>query len=254
MKKDSGRFDNYAAFYNKQNETVILLETISRGKHFKPKNSDKRRARHRVKTTNSKKVSQPSRDPNNNEKFDTHDFSSFEHGSVATSNELRAVSEYFPSKCFMKRLDLIYSTSCHGFSLKTLYRKCDAWCDTSSACADIAPCIFVISDTKGNVFGAVSSCIPKVSNKRYKGTGESMLFAIRPTVEAFHWTGFNDYFSLYQHDSISFGGSINGGQSGIWLDGNLLRGRTMRCETFNNNILSAEEDFEIFSLEIWGFQ
>lgn len=43
------------------------------------------------------------------------------------------------------------------------------------------------------------------------------------------------------------------GHFGLWLDDDLFRGRTNSCQTFANDPLCAEQDFEVKSLEAWGF-
>lgn len=42
------------------------------------------------------------------------------------------------------------------------------------------------------------------------------------------------------------------GRFGLWLHGDLIRGRSQRCETFENDVLSSEEDFVISELEVWA--
>lgn len=42
------------------------------------------------------------------------------------------------------------------------------------------------------------------------------------------------------------------GRFGLWLHSDLLRGRSQRCETFDNDVLSSEEDFIISELEVWA--
>ena len=118
---------------------------------------------------------------------------------------------------------------------------------------DTTPFVFVISDTKGHVFGAVCSCVPNVTAKSFVGDGESMLFSIRPQVKAFPWTGFNNFFATFNRSFVSVGGSKEGGKSGLWFDSDLLRGRSGICETYNNDVLSSGEDFEIYGIEVWSF-
>lgn len=38
---------------------------------------------------------------------------------------------------------------------------------------------------------------------------------------------------------------------GLWLDGDLDKGSSHMCTTFNNDILTTKEDFHIVNLEVW---
>ena len=44
------------------------------------------------------------------------------------------------------------------------------------------------------------------------------------------------------------------GVYGLWVDGDLNRGRTRSCTTYNNDQLTVNEDFTIRNLEIWTFE
>jgi len=44
------------------------------------------------------------------------------------------------------------------------------------------------------------------------------------------------------------------GAFGLWLDDSLYRGRTDRCDTFDNEPLTDCPDFIIDCLEAWSFQ
>ena len=43
------------------------------------------------------------------------------------------------------------------------------------------------------------------------------------------------------------------GVYGLWLDGDLYHGRTQWCVTYDNDLLTASEDFMIKCLEVWTF-
>lgn len=255
MKKDSHKLENYAAFYSRRDETVVLMEAISLRKQIQVKGKDHQIAHHAksCKSPTLKSI-ETKPDINENIEYDTHDFSAVDQSNLVTSNELRHLSERFPAKSFMKQLDMVYSSCKHGYSLQTLYRKCKSWCESTYNSRDTTPSILIITDTNGHTFGALSSSMPAITKTRFTGNGESMLFTIRPNIEIFPWTGMNDYFSLFHHDSISFGSSNKGCDSGLWIDKDLLHGRTMRCETFGNKVLSVEEDFQIYAVEVWSFK
>uniref|UniRef100_UPI00358E81AE oxidation resistance protein 1-like isoform X2 n=1 Tax=Myxine glutinosa TaxID=7769 RepID=UPI00358E81AE len=137
---------------------------------------------------------------------------------------------------------LLYSTSKHGMSLKTLYRTM-----TNTD----APVLLVIKDTDKQVFGALASDPFKVSD-HFFGTGETFLFAFNPAFKSYKWTGENMFFIKGDMDSLAIGGGS--GQFGLWLDEDLYHGRSHFCKTFNNDTLSKKEDFFIQELECWVFE
>uniref|UniRef100_A0A8D0ARA3 Nuclear receptor coactivator 7 n=1 Tax=Sander lucioperca TaxID=283035 RepID=A0A8D0ARA3_SANLU len=137
---------------------------------------------------------------------------------------------------------LAYSTVKHGTSLKTLYRSL----------ADVdSPVLLVIKDMDNQIFGAFSTHPFKVSEHCY-GTGETFLYSFCPEIKVYRWTGENSYFVKGNTDSLQMGGG--GGQLGLWLDAELYRGTTTKCATFNNQPLSAQQDFNIHSVEVWTFE
>ncbi|XP_007552934.1 nuclear receptor coactivator 7 isoform X2 [Poecilia formosa] len=137
---------------------------------------------------------------------------------------------------------LVYSTEKHGTSLKTLYRNL---LDVDS------PVLLVVKDVDEQIFGAFSTHPFRVSEHFY-GTGETFLYSFCPEIKVYRWTGENSYFVKGNTDSLQMGGG--GGHLGLWLDGELYRGTTTKCATFNNQPLSAREDFNIHSLEVWTFE
>ncbi|XP_059510340.1 nuclear receptor coactivator 7 isoform X3 [Stegostoma tigrinum] len=151
------------------------------------------------------------------------------------------ISKYLPPRTVGHPWLLAYSTSLHGFSLKTLYRKV--------ANAD-SPVLLVLKDTCGQVFGALTSHPPRPSD-RFNGTGETFLYTFNPDFKIFQWTGNNSFFTKGSSDSLAIGGGS--GHFGLWLDEDLNHGRSNPCETFNNVVLSKNEDFKVQDLEVWTF-
>ncbi|XP_037964087.2 oxidation resistance protein 1 isoform X3 [Plutella xylostella] len=183
---------------------------------------------------------------------------------------------------------LAFSTSQHGFSLASMYRKMQR-VDT--------PVLLVIQDTDNNVFGALTSCALHPSEHFY-GTGESFVFSfqrvepaagetpkvspveekpkevegkeeeakedkeeekeeppapkpVKTKFKYWGWTGENMYFIRGNNDNISIG--AGDGKFGLWLDGDLYLGRTQACDTYGNEPLSTREDFIVKIMECWTF-
>ncbi|KAM7005178.1 TLD domain-containing protein 2 [Passerculus sandwichensis] len=135
---------------------------------------------------------------------------------------------------------LLYSTGRDGFSLRTLYR--------SGARPD-SPALLLIRDTEAQAFGAFSATAIRSSSGFY-GTGETFLFSFCPELKVFRWTGRNDFFVKGDVNLLMVGGGS--GRFGLWLDGDLHRGGSQPCETFDNEILSQREEFCVQDLEMWG--
>lgn len=156
--------------------------------------------------------------------------------------ELRCLAEALPERFKHHGWSLVYSTLRHGVSLSTLYRKA----------VGRHPCILVVDDTAGYVFGAFLTESIKVSS-RYYGTGESFVFQAKPHAVAYKWSPHmrnrTDFFVFGSVDSLAVGG---GGHFAIWLDQELARGTSTVCSTFGNPCLACAEEFKIMNVELWA--
>ncbi|XP_042493583.1 oxidation resistance protein 1 isoform X2 [Macadamia integrifolia] len=138
---------------------------------------------------------------------------------------------------------LLYSTLKHGISLRTLLRKS----------TDLpGPCLLIVGDMEGAVFGGLLECPLKPTPKRkYQGTNQTFVFTtIYGEPRLFRATGANRYFYLCLNDLLALGG---GGNFALCLDGDLLRGTSGPCETFGNVCLARSPEFELKNVELWGF-
>ncbi|XP_047016415.2 TLD domain-containing protein 2-like [Ictalurus punctatus] len=163
-----------------------------------------------------------------------------EHSEVLSVTQIQQLSHSLPARLQVCEWMLAYRTQTHGSSLRTLYRTTK----------QLDTCMIVlVKDTYGQVFGAVCSAPLRVSSTYY-GTGQTFLFSFSPHLQVYKWTGVNYYFIKGSVDSLLFGGGL--GRFGLWLHSDLLRGRSQRCETFDNDVLSSEEDFIITELEVWA--
>ncbi|XP_043230961.1 oxidation resistance protein 1-like isoform X6 [Amphibalanus amphitrite] len=135
---------------------------------------------------------------------------------------------------------LIFSSSEHGFSLKSLYRKSSAY---------ECPMLLFVQDTDEQIFGALCST-PIHMSEHYYGTGETFLFTFHEGFRTFAWSGENLYFVRGSPDGLEFGSGD--GHYGLYLDGDLYRGRTQRCLTYNNDPLTGSTDFIVRAVELWA--
>ena len=139
---------------------------------------------------------------------------------------------------------LLYGTKRDGISLQSLYRRG----------AGRSPTLLLLRDTAGGAFGAFCSEPWRVA-PRYFGTGESFVFTLEPAPRLFPWSTANSFFQLGQADSLAVGA---GGAFSLWVDDDLHRGTSGRCDTFGSAPLSAAcgpdgGEFFILYLELWGF-
>ncbi|XP_037079440.1 TLD domain-containing protein 2-like [Pollicipes pollicipes] len=139
---------------------------------------------------------------------------------IVTDEMASCVYKLLPARVEGHPWNLLFSTSEHGFSLKSLYRR---------AAEHECPM----------VFGAVISD-PIRMDPHYYGTGESFLFTFHPEFREFRWSGYG----------LEFGSGE--GRSGLFLDEELYRGHTEPCRTYNNEPLTTSRDFLIHAVELWA--
>lgn len=139
---------------------------------------------------------------------------------------------------------LLYSTSRHGISLQTLYRRCAG--NTAS--------VLLVRDAGGYVFGAFCTEAWRPS-ARFFGTGEMFVFQLAPHKVMFPWqvrsAMKNDFFMYAQQEAMAVGGL---GAFAIWLDAELLQGSSGSCGTFGSPCLASKEEFKVAAVELWGLQ
>ncbi|XP_026195590.1 nuclear receptor coactivator 7 isoform X2 [Anabas testudineus] len=164
-----------------------------------------------------------------------------ESSQILEASHVKEICKELPPRTVGHTWRLAYSTSRHGASLKSLYRKVGA---TDS------PVLIVIKDALDEIFGAFLSH-PLRPSETFYGTGETFLFMLHPRFKCFRWTGENSFFIKGDLDSFAIGGGS--GHFGLWLDENLYLGRSSPCLTFNNCCLSETDDFRVMELEVWSF-
>jgi len=162
---------------------------------------------------------------------------------LLNEDQLKQILLELPARLHGLNWYLLFSTEMHGFSLNQLYRRA----------ADFDhdyPSLIVVKDVEQHIFGAFVPHQLIVSESFY-GNGESFLFTFYPEFRAFNWSGANEFYVKGDLHSLGFG--IGDGTHGLWVDGDLYRGRTCTSQTFNNDRLTANEDFIVASVELWTF-
>ncbi|KAL0968216.1 hypothetical protein UPYG_G00263930 [Umbra pygmaea] len=143
---------------------------------------------------------------------------------------------------------LLFSTHLHGESFTKMV----------GSCKSSGPTLLLVKDTKGHVFGGFASLGWEVK-PQFQGDSRCFLFSVVPCLRVYNCTGYNQhYMYLNQGQQTMPNGLGMGGQHGycgLWLDSDFGHGHSRarpRCTTYGSPQLSAEEDFTIQALEVWG--
>jgi hypothetical protein len=95
---------------------------------------------------------------------------------ILDPSHLAALCGALPARFKLRKWQLVYSTSRHGTSLATLYRKA----------SQQAPCVLVVRDSGGHVFGAFTPEAWRIA-PRFYGTGETFVFQLEPHKVLYPW-------------------------------------------------------------------
>ncbi|KPP58294.1 hypothetical protein Z043_123894 [Scleropages formosus] len=143
---------------------------------------------------------------------------------------------------------LLFSTRLHGESFTRLVGNC----------VRRGPTLLLLRDTHGYTFGGFASHSWE-TKPQFQGDSRCFLFSVFPSLRVYSCTGYNQhYMYLNQGQQTMPNGLGMGGQHnyfGLWLDSDFGRGHSRarpRCTTYGSPQLSAEEDFTVDSLEVWG--
>jgi len=139
---------------------------------------------------------------------------------------------------------LLYSMDQHGATLSTLYRKIKSQ----------GPCIMVLKSSEEEIFGAFVSESFDPSKKGFFGTPECFLWkADKYQFKKYTATNLNQYFMVADPSFIAMGGG-NKGNFGFYLDEDIQFGYSSVCDTFENEVLTKNNEFECYGCEIWGLE
>ena len=78
-----------------------------------------------------------------------------------------------------------------------------------------------------------------------------MVFQLKPEMQVYRWSELNNYFVSGKSDCIAIGGGSN---YSIWIEENFIHGCSNFCETFQSPCLASGKSFEVFKIEVWGFE
>ncbi|KAI9183765.1 TLD-domain-containing protein [Polychytrium aggregatum] len=185
-----------------------------------------------------------------------------ETSSILDEDHWIAVWSWIPPAQRVVDVELLFTTSRHGYHISTLFHSA----------SDIKPTLLVVKTSTGEIFGAyISSEWPTSHDQqgRFSGNGESFLFMLEPRAKMYPWVGrdieFMDaiereivqsqasMFIMATRKDLSIG--AGGGEIGLYLDETLQRGSTGPCMTFGNDPLTGSNArfFETHSVELFAF-
>ncbi|NXN44102.1 TLDC2 protein, partial [Rhinoptilus africanus] len=144
---------------------------------------------------------------------------------------LPQLGPHLPPRLTQQPWRLLFCTGRDGFSLRSLYR-----CGGQPG----SPALLLIRDTEGQP--------PAVLHRAVRRRQDPARGPV--PLQVFGWTGRNNFFTKGDVDLLMLGGGS--GRFGLWLDGDLHRGGSHPCETFDNETLSPREEFCVQDLEVWG--
>lgn len=173
--------------------------------------------------------------------------------NLLSKQEWELLCSWLPDRLRIKKPVCLFTTDTDGYSIRTLYSKCEADDET----------ILLVKSSFGEIIGAFAST--SWSERRsghktltYFGTGESFVFRLSPRPVKYTWTGLqkedqgnNDLFMAGDDKGLMVGGG--GGNHAVWLDNELCRGRSGPSLTFGNEQLTETEDFLCTTVEVFGF-
>ena len=200
-----------------------------------------------------------------------------DESAACSPAQARALSGALPARLRNATWRLRYSTKRNGTSLRTMYRCAGAARVGDHRCEES---VLLVRTSRGERFGAFTTEHWRVA-PRYYGTGESFVFVLVPGggegagganagtevagsnpaagggggggggARVFPWTQRNDYFVFGRNECAAVGG---GAGFALWLDEELARGNSARSDTFGNDPLSSEHEFDVACVELWTFE
>lgn len=124
--------------------------------------------------------------------------------------------------------------------------------------------LMVVRTTKGEIFGGYADAPwhsrHDSSTAKFYGSASSCLFSFPPELDpeilVYRWTGKNRYIQVcdVSNKMLAFGGGGDKGAFGLCLQEDFERGTTGHCETFDNEPLCQDGNFDIVDVEFWEFQ
>ncbi|KAG8460819.1 hypothetical protein KFE25_010874 [Diacronema lutheri] len=158
---------------------------------------------------------------------------------LVSTAEIEALAASLPQRHKLCDWKLLYCLEEHGCSLHTFFDRARGHAGT----------VLLVRDAElGALFGAFAPCEWRAC-KGFYGSGETLLFSLRPKRQVLRWTGANSYFMLSDESSLAIGA---GGCFGLWLSADFAHGSAGECETFDAGMVAPAREFRCAAIEVYG--
>lgn len=157
------------------------------------------------------------------------------------TEDLIALWTWIPSRLRDLDLDMVFSTDKHGFSLQTLYNKCEEY----------DKLIMVIETVNEQILGAFLTSPLMNRQHHFIGTGETFIFTLAPECNTYSWTpnSGSTSFILATDEFMAFGAGSSG--FGLLIDAGLTTIESSPTDTFENPALL--QPTAILGIEVYSF-
>jgi len=157
--------------------------------------------------------------------------------------QLNHIISRTPQKYHFMKWKCLYSLLNDGCSMQTFYGNTE----------NHEQCMLVIQDQSNNIFGAFLDSKFRAQYHHYTGSQDCFVYKFvfesnEYSVFEYHPTGAKPYFLQSDFDGITVGA---GECPAIYIERNLLMGRTTKSDTFQSELLSTNSIFEIRNIEVW---
>jgi LysM repeat protein len=152
--------------------------------------------------------------------------------------QISQIRTFMPLRFRKLNWTLMFQLSVDGCSWGTLFDRT----------RQSEPLVLVILTDSGDKLGAYLPLGLRKSTRSY-GTGETFVFKLTPSFEAFRWNrSGNEVFTISSENDLMIGG---GGGSAIFIGADMLSGCTAPCATFASPPLVDRGEFRVVNVEAW---
>jgi hypothetical protein len=181
---------------------------------------------------------------------------------ILSLEQMNNLSELaLPASIAYSRWKRIYCLARDGDSFDQFLRKVEKQSHT----------LLVIRTTKGAIFGAYAESPWEPHGPAFYGSAQACLYSFTSSsnthdhddqqssssllLRVFKWTGENRYIQVCDSTTskIAFGGGGEEGAFGLCLEHDFRIGSTGPCDTFYNEPLCMQENFQVVDVEVYGF-